>query len=203
MKRIIYFLIVVLFTCIEKKIKIVEPIKLDDTTDLPKITKKVEKSFSLEKFPEFAHIVYDIEANYTIIPEYFESEVRKKGNKSGREYLSNVSTNCSGFIPKKNLFRFRFSGEEFDLHLYFLYKVDNFFYLTNSDQTKIIKLKILNRFIPKGANQEYIDSFELLSETNKLIASAQPTDFKSYEDCIHWTKETSEAIRNTSPDIFD
>lgn len=199
---LVLIFVLTIANCSQKKEKLV--LQVNDKA-ASRIDLKTKKGglLALEKFPEFSAIVYDIEANHTIITEYFEAEVRKKGKKSAKEYSWTGTTNCAEFVPKKNVFRFRFSGEDFDLQLKFFYKNDDYLYFTNVDHTKLVKLKVLNKFISKETNQEYIDSFELLSETNKLITSAQLTDFKNYNECVQWAKKTSEAMKNTSSEIYD
>lgn len=164
----------------------------------------IDPTFSLKNYPEFKGI-YQIESGdhyYTLLEDYFSAELKKNGKKKAKDIVSvGGGGRCTEFDFEKNLLRFRIRMEKYDLNLKFISKKDDTFYLTNYDQSRLLKLMI-TKFYPneESVNRE-VHYFKILSfRPERVVASGRSIDSANYQECVEFFDEVEESFRGMSKD---
>jgi hypothetical protein len=162
--------------------------------------------FSLKNYPEF-NGVYEIKDEtpgvyYTFLEDYFSEELVKYGKKKAKDIVSVGGGGwCTEFDFEKNLLRFRIRMEKYDLNLKFISKKDDIFYLTNLDRSRLVKLKVTERWPEKDSSYAKVRYFKLFSfHPEQAIASGRGNDSESYLECIDFYDTVEETTRGMSKD---
>ncbi|MCZ8344073.1 MAG: hypothetical protein O9301_13645 [Leptospira sp.] len=169
-----------------------------------KVADYIDPNFSLKNYPEFNGI-YEIVSGdrySTLLEDYFSAELKKKGKKAASEIVSvGGGGRCTEFDFEKNLLRFRIRMEKYDLTLRFISKKGDTFYLTNYDQSRLVKLKVTEIYTKKTTNKVTVSFFKILSfHPERVIASGSNIDSENYQECVDFNDMVEESTRGMSKD---
>jgi hypothetical protein len=184
--------------------KKVEPTETE--IKLQKVADYIDPNFSLKDYSEFNGIykiqdeIPGIYSNF--LENYFSLELMKLGKKTAKDIVSVGGYGwCAEFDIEKNLLRFRIPLEKFDLTLKFISKAGDTYYLTNSDQSKLLKLKVTEVYTKKTNNKFTVSYFSILSANpERVIVSGNNIDSESYQECIEFKDGVEESFRGMSKD---
>ncbi|MDZ4727539.1 MAG: hypothetical protein SH817_15380 [Leptospira sp.] len=177
--------------------KVDEKVKTESVSNsIVDIKVYTDPKFTLMDYPELVGVVI-LDPDDTFL-KYIEDDLRKKASNAW-EYRPIYATSCGEFIPDKNLFRFRSTGRKFDIHLKFLSKKGDFFYLTNESETKILRFKMIysgNYKDPTPVFREF--EFYALNSDTVLDDGRAGIDYTTYEECVTTVAEIAEIQKNNS-----
>jgi len=170
-------------------------------TMIEEISVNTDSNFSLSEYPEMQGVFSINGTGFRFLDVYFSKELHSNGKESGFNYNSEDGSNCAEISNATNSFRFRYSGEKFDLHLKFISKKGDDYFLTNRSQDQLLRMQILD--IGKHYKSDIVQALEynLFSMENKKVAHGTIyTDFTSYEECLKERGAIADGIKGMSKD---